>query len=114
MESLGARSEKVFWLRTPGCRTDFLSFGIFGVQEGPHRPATPVARQGVAFGSLTAFRRGQGCWMPWAPQSFRSADIKAEMLRNGIFVRAGDAKLLAEEAGGAYKNVTQARPLTEQ
>ena len=42
-----------------------------------------------------------------ALKSFTSGSVKAEMLKQGIYVKSGDAKLLAEECCGAYKDVTQ-------
>jgi len=59
-----------------------------------------------AFGS-TCHGAGREMSRSEALKTFTSKSVKAAMEQKGIYVRAGDSRLLAEEAGGAYKDVTQ-------
>eukprot|EP00996_Jenningsia_fusiforme_P006828 NODE_862_length_1856_cov_25.352518_g772_i0.p1 GENE.NODE_862_length_1856_cov_25.352518_g772_i0~~NODE_862_length_1856_cov_25.352518_g772_i0.p1 ORF type:complete len:472 (-),score=88.17 NODE_862_length_1856_cov_25.352518_g772_i0:126-1541(-) len=59
-----------------------------------------------SFGS-TCHGAGRELSRAAATRSFRSQEVRKKMASDGIIVKAGDAKLLAEEASGAYKDVSK-------
>jgi tRNA-splicing ligase RtcB len=49
-----------------------------------------------------------------AKKSFRGRDLQRSMAARGIYVRAGSFGGLAEEAGGAYKDIDAVVDATER
>ena len=49
-----------------------------------------------------------------AKRRYRGADLRRAMLEHGIYVRAVSDSALAEEAGGAYKDIDEVVGATEQ
>eukprot|EP00668_Euglena_longa_P048418 GGOE01065486.1.p1 GENE.GGOE01065486.1~~GGOE01065486.1.p1 ORF type:complete len:599 (-),score=191.04 GGOE01065486.1:157-1914(-) len=81
---------------------------IIGGSMGTHSYVLTGAAGSMeqTFGS-TCHGAGREMSRSAALKIFSSKEVKAQMLKQGIYVRSQDTRLLAEEAGGAYKNVTQ-------
>jgi tRNA-splicing ligase RtcB len=62
----------------------------------------------------TAHGSGRTMGRRQAKRRFLGSDIRRQMLDRGIYVRSGSDSALAEEAGGAYKDIDAVVAATEQ